>query len=345
MERKRRIVLLLLALLIVFPCTSFAELDESKGLLVSLGDSITAGFNLSDPETESFPYLINNDRYTVQNLGVPGWTSGDLLEALLFDETYQNAISTANVITIYIGSNDFLQALKLEDMLRNPSLFDPEKMEKDIKDATDIFSSNLRQIMDIVQSHSAATILLYTIYNPVISDESFLWELLYFIADEMINDLNSNIISNYNFPYNNVEIVDAYSVFSRNQEAYIISGDIHPNADGHKQLADLAITALLKPLEEEGQIVDDNIVETDMHLLDEEEMAKSEEETNLSDNFDRDKDVFTSTDIPFSKMFVKTFEELKTHPYFTPFLAGCVTLVLICFIFLLKKRKKKAKSI
>ncbi|MFA9556983.1 GDSL-type esterase/lipase family protein [Evansella sp. AB-rgal1] len=344
MELKRRFTVLLLGLLMLFPGTSLAELDNSKGVLVSLGDSITSGYNLANPESEAFPYLINKDRYHVQNLGVPGWTSGDLLQALLFDETYKEAISTANVITLFIGSNDFLQALKLEDILRNPSLFDPEKMEKDIQEATDVFSKNLKQIMNIVQSDSSASIILYTIYNPVISDESFLWELVYFIADEMIKDLNNNIISNYHSPHNSVEVVDAYSVFSRNQASYIITGDIHPNAAGQQQLADLAITALLKPITGE-ELSEENVLDTDVDLLDDENDTKTKKEkTNINEEKEQDKELF-SLKTPYFNKFMDTFVLVTKYEYFTYFVAGFVGLFILWFLVAIRKRKKKRRAI
>ena len=103
----------------VFASAGFAQSPNAKESLVALGDSITFGYNLGinnqHPSKEAFPYLIDNNdgkEFRVNNLSVPGWTSAQLLDALQNDQRFRQAVTHADVITLDIGSNDLLQAIK-----------------------------------------------------------------------------------------------------------------------------------------------------------------------------------------------------------------------------------------
>lgn len=84
--------------------------------LVGLGDSIPAG----DECAGCTPFVELYGRHlaaaasapvTVTNLGVGGWTSSDLLEALQPDGEDAAAVAGADVVTVTIGANDFFDQL------------------------------------------------------------------------------------------------------------------------------------------------------------------------------------------------------------------------------------------
>jgi lysophospholipase L1-like esterase len=81
---------------------------------LALGDSITAGGYAGDGAfVVKYNSHLADDLDTVStlnNLGVSGWTSADLLDAVLYDQAYRDAIAGADVITLFIGMNDFFQA-------------------------------------------------------------------------------------------------------------------------------------------------------------------------------------------------------------------------------------------
>lgn len=204
---------------------------------VALGDSITYGYNLvpdlSKPAAGAFPFLTGAElRYNVTDLAKPGATSADLLQALSEPETVQ-ALSKADLITLDIGSNDLLK-LATQYKLFSPdtsllSLSDEAKA--DFAKAIQTFSSNLPVILEQVQKAAPnAQIVLINLYNPIPADKV----LLHSIADQFISSQNETIAKAA--ASSSLKLVDAYSVFKGHAD-YIISGDVHPTAAGHKALA------------------------------------------------------------------------------------------------------------
>lgn len=83
--------------------------------LVGLGDSITSGAGC--PGCTNFVDLYAHDitdatavPVGVTNLGVPGWTSTDLLTSLS-DPTTVGTVAEADIVVVTIGANDFLPML------------------------------------------------------------------------------------------------------------------------------------------------------------------------------------------------------------------------------------------
>lgn len=85
----------------------------SKKLYVALGDSITAAEDGAPGDrigyVDRYADALGDD-YRVRNLGVSGWTSRDLLRTLQRREGVRESVRRADVLTIYIGTNDILTA-------------------------------------------------------------------------------------------------------------------------------------------------------------------------------------------------------------------------------------------
>jgi lysophospholipase L1-like esterase len=82
---------------------------------VALGDSLAVGLIAQQgyvPRYASYLQSDNNAIVQVQNLGVSGWQSADLLNALRTDTNFRNAVSAAQVITWDIGGNDLAHAFR-----------------------------------------------------------------------------------------------------------------------------------------------------------------------------------------------------------------------------------------
>jgi lysophospholipase L1-like esterase len=229
-------VVLLLSM--VFSHTVFAK---SKQSLVALGDSITFGWNLSPtndhPSDKAFPSLIANslDDYRVSNLAVGGATSGDLL-ALLKTKSYRNALTGASVITLEIGSNDFLQGAKsiIEKLILIPGYTPTMADMQLIGLITYQYSMNLAAIINEIRSVTKAPIILYNIYNPFYGIDLQAAALLY-ATNTFIKSFDSDP---------SIVVVDAFSAFAGKQNYLVIPNDVHPNFDGHKVLAKLGLNAL-----------------------------------------------------------------------------------------------------
>lgn len=92
-----------------------------KPKIVALGDSLTAGFGLT--ETESMPYLLQQRLqsdgfdYEVVNAGVSGDTSLGGLERVDWVLEQENV----KVLILELGGNDLLRRMPVESMKRNLS--------------------------------------------------------------------------------------------------------------------------------------------------------------------------------------------------------------------------------
>ncbi len=102
-----------------------------------LGDSISAGYGLSDPTTQSFPALLAADQnLELNNLAVSGNTMANLATTLT-DKTSAGAISdeaieNADIISITAGGNDCMHALYGAVAAYYNSIFTPDITADDV---------------------------------------------------------------------------------------------------------------------------------------------------------------------------------------------------------------------
>lgn len=121
MKIKKQALSITAAIMIILQVFSTAALQVQAAQPIyyaAFGDSITAG----DSANGNYVSLVANHLKTQNgncisaNLGIGGWTSSDLLEALTNPShdgyaVAQNIFKYANVITLDIGSNDIVQAV------------------------------------------------------------------------------------------------------------------------------------------------------------------------------------------------------------------------------------------
>jgi LPXTG-motif cell wall-anchored protein len=239
----KRIVHLLLVMLLIssfFTSMVSANEDAEKLSLVSLGDSITYGLNLNDPTSEAFPNFIGPDLFNVTNLAYPGWTSTDLLNALQNNPVYTSSLEGADLITLNIGNNDLLQAVKFGELVRGERELNPIELAQAVEAAWIEIAQNLTRIFQFIRSHTDAPILFYSIYNPTVLGESEFEQNFHFLADQMAKSINENVINLFNSEQFGIFVLDAFSAYSGKQAQYLLPLDIHPNLDGHYVLAGLA---------------------------------------------------------------------------------------------------------
>jgi lysophospholipase L1-like esterase len=256
MKFKRLSVLLTLMLAFSFFFTSFAFAEENmyKPKLVALGDSITFGYKLEDNQTQpspnAFPSLIADGAFDVTNLGVPGWTSTNLLTAMNTDAKFSPAIKAADFITLNIGSNDLLQAVGINEIIANPGAVDQNALLQKVIPAAELLKQNLTAIITKIRTENpTAPIVLYNIYNPFGQSADPTYALLHNIGKQIIKDGIPNLLPGINQLYATADqlpgiyLADAYTAFEGNQADFIFGLPkdlIHPDADGHNALAGLA---------------------------------------------------------------------------------------------------------
>jgi lysophospholipase L1-like esterase len=272
MKFKRLSVLLtlMLAFSTFFTSFAFAEENIDKPNLVALGDSISFGLKLEDNQTQpspnAFPSLIAPEEFDVTNLGVPGWTSKNLLDAMNTDAKFSTAIKAANFITLNIGNNDLLQAVGVNEIIANPGAVDQMAIIQKVIPAAELLKQNLTAIITKIKSENpTAPIILYNIYNPFGESTDPVFGLLHNIGKQIIQDGVQNVPVYGNIPGINqlysaagqvpgIYLADAYTAFDGHQVEYIFGAPkdlVHPNAVGHQVLAGLATEILISLLPEE----------------------------------------------------------------------------------------------
>ncbi len=235
---------------IVFAEKNTALRDRDRPQLVALGDSITFGYHLepnqTKPSPNAFPNLIGNGQYEVTNLGVPGWTSADLLYALKTNPVFKKSLKSADVVILDIGSNDLLQASGLTQITQSqtPIGLTPELQQKLLL-AEKQYAINLSAIISNIKKQTNAPIIVYNLFNPFGKSSDPLQASLHQLGEQIIPAVNSQIIKPLAL-LTRSKLADAYTAFNGKQAVYIIPGDVHPNVAGHKALASLADMILAK---------------------------------------------------------------------------------------------------
>ncbi|MFK9094439.1 SGNH/GDSL hydrolase family protein [Bacillus salipaludis] len=216
----------------LFTSSVNAKSENAKKSLVALGDSITYGYNLDNnnhPSKAAFPSVMGRQMDTrVRNLGVEGWPTHQLLMALKEDEKFRQAVRHADVVTLNIGSNDFLHGLLAS--IENPDIW---------PGVTTNMLKNIGDIMTEIQALTDAKIVVYNIFNPFPADSG-----VHAYVDYLLPPINEGIKKIALGSGENVVFADAYEAFGNDQAIYIIQDDNHPTALGHELLAKIGFEAL-----------------------------------------------------------------------------------------------------
>ncbi|MFD1039770.1 SGNH/GDSL hydrolase family protein [Virgibacillus byunsanensis] len=242
-----KMLVLLLVVSLLFSTSTFAKSGNAKESLVSLGDSIPYGYNLTKNDNAStskyaFPYLIGDDGdVRVRNLSEPGWKTEQMLSSLQSDQKFRQAVRHADYITLNIGNNDLLQALEVAQF---KSGGDPVKfvdfLQEEITDSN--LFGNIGEIIIETRTLTDAPIVIYNVYNPFQLDDP-----LHLIGSQVLPGINTQfttIATYFNAQYGDVVLADAYLAFGQEQAKYVIPGDIHPTIEGQIKLAEIGLDAL-----------------------------------------------------------------------------------------------------
>jgi lysophospholipase L1-like esterase len=204
---------------------------------VALGDSIAYGLGVEEPTKEGYVYLYHDwleekfdKKIKLTNLGVPGWTSTDLLDKLKNNEEFRKAVRKADIITLDIGGNDLLHAI-------NPFASLEENIIA-LSQAFVSFQTNYPAILaEIRVLNSKTQLMVMDYYIPRPYGQPL---PLQFIP--VIDAMNQVIAYPYFLStYNVTGVAKVYAAFGMDSAPFLnISPDdgIHPNAAGHQIISD-----------------------------------------------------------------------------------------------------------
>lgn len=253
---------------------SAETVTETPVQYVALGDSIAKGYGLAEDESCYVDIVAENYGQTYSNLAVNGMNSEEFIEYLKTSEV-SDAVKSADVITVSMGSNDLLEpfmsitaetlgidtsdgiesglaswfatASALEKMqgLKNlkTALTDNAELLQACEDYKTIYFPQM--ISDIRELNPDAELLFSDMYNPFYNC-SIGGSLL------PLGELSDTYITKINeaFDYNAEEYitVDVYTPMNNTGLTNVKvsstnpSLDPHPNRQGHKVIADTFIT-------------------------------------------------------------------------------------------------------
>lgn len=231
----KKVVSVFLSFVIIalsFSAASYA--DGEKLNYVVIGDSIALGFGIYNNDEASYGRIVaNTNGYNYSNYAINGWRTMDLKEQIK-EENVKNDLINADIISLSIGGNDYLQQ-------NLPVLFvDVVSKEFEyIDDIEEIFRENFAEIIATIREYNPdATILVQTLYNPRFD----LLRSFYGIAVERINrSIHAYLDENPGA----FELVDVYSVFTADHPEYIAVDTVHPSAEGNYKLAELVLEKLV----------------------------------------------------------------------------------------------------
>jgi lysophospholipase L1-like esterase len=219
--------------------------------VVGIGDSVTSGFNC---DCEAFVGLYATQLATQDdlstswaNLGVPGWTSSQLLTAMSKPGTFRDQVARADILLVTIGAND-LTPLESEGPTSCPATCYTPLIQNT--------KQNVQLIVDTARTTNPAhppTILVTDYWNVFEDGDVGLamhgaafqtWSNALTIAE------NTQICQGAHDA--GATCVDLYAPFkgngSRNPTPLLAADGNHPNAAGHQLIASTLLAATPQPL-------------------------------------------------------------------------------------------------
>jgi lysophospholipase L1-like esterase len=231
-RNKWRVSVGLVCLIILFSQllhSEFTEANQKESLTyIALGDSLTVGLGSSETNylrLHSFvpmltAHLRKDYEVYVENHGIPGITSAQLLLYLREGPGVQAKIQDADIMTITIGGNDLLLLLRSENLTQ-------EQIESTIEQ----FGQQLEEILSEIRlSNKNVPIYIMGLYTPYDQDHP-----LHQPGKLAIPAYNQEISDNID-AFERVHLVSVYDSFLNkgDQLTHIDQNDIHPNDHGYK---------------------------------------------------------------------------------------------------------------
>ena len=208
----------------------------------ALGDSLAVGILAQQGYVPRYQQHIQTDTgatVMLTNLGVNGWQSSDLLNALRNDTRFRAAVHSAQVVTWEIGGNDLL-AVRREFISGTCGGADNQEC---LRQAVVQFKSNWDAIVaEILAQRDPRNTILRTmdIYNPFVAVDR-LGER-FTILNNYLNQVNAHITASA--ALNNIPCAKVHEAFNgaSGEEDPILKGFIsidglHPNDRGHEAIA------------------------------------------------------------------------------------------------------------
>lgn len=230
---KKTVSLALAVLMALSVCVcAFAQKDVLS--YVAVGDSIAFGAGVYNSTEACYAKIVaDTNGYNYKNDSVSGFKSAQLLEYLKTNDEAIEDIANADILTLSIGGNDFIQE-KLPILIFKALAFDDYSMFDEI---TEVFSANFEKIIArIKEINPRCTILVQNIYNP---RYDYAREV-YAYGLGLVNGVFTDYLEKNPGAY---QLIDVCSAFDGRQDL-IANDEVHPSADGNAVIAKLILNKL-----------------------------------------------------------------------------------------------------
>lgn len=252
--KARKIISFILAVMFIFSSFSVCCLAATKYNYVVLGDSIAYGSGLLNAKEACYGKMVADTcGFNYANHAVPGATTSEFLDELK-DRTIRVDLAKADIVSISIGGNDFLNELS--------NLMYDSIVRKNYEDFDIIGNgiyTNIKKAIGIILGLSPdAVILLQTLYNPM---TGYLKESYQQAADR-VNAAVYRLAKEYP---KNVAVVDVDTLLTGDKENFA-DDTLHPTAKGNKKIADEVLSVLRKLGFTKKTKIATNTIGIDVHL-------------------------------------------------------------------------------
>lgn len=203
---------------------------------VALGDSLASGMG-GEPSYADF-YRRGLEQMTGQpvdltNLGRPGWTSTQLLQALRSNAEFRNAVANADVITWDIGGNDIVQAVIRngtgtcggDDGLRC--------MRQTARRFAERWNAVIDELVALRRSDDVA-LRTFDLYSPFIYPDARTEPIM-----DQLGAMNGTITASQG--RDGVEVAPVAKAFAGAPDPLLDDDGLHPSRKGHRVIARLLL--------------------------------------------------------------------------------------------------------
>ncbi|WP_226577251.1 cell wall-binding repeat-containing protein [Halobacillus litoralis] len=235
-KKIRLFAILSLVMMLVFPSiVSAAQTDHGveEWSYVALGDSLAYGIQYDNTAGVSYADYIADDLENIYRLGsftkefaVPGLTSEGLLTQLQTNPDAQLAVTQADLITVSVGANDFLEVFKNDpEKLKNPEV---------VKDLLEQAGDNYKGILGNIRAlNPDAKIFVMGYYNPFYAypaeQQAELTPLMKAL-NQVIQAVSSGTGSGY---------VPTFDAISEDYPTYLPNPEnVHPGPEGYQRISE-----------------------------------------------------------------------------------------------------------
>jgi len=217
------------------------------------GDSLAAGALAQEGYVPRYATYVNTDtgsKVTTLNMGIPGWHSGDLLNALQNDPIFRNQVSGAELVTWDIGGNDLANA---HDRFVQKTCGGLDNQDC-LRSAVSTFELNWDAIVaELLRLRDPSKTILRTmdIYNPYVASD--MKAGIFTTTEPYLDEVNTHIHANAQS--NSIPVAAVHRAFNGADGTQdpgtlglIAIDGFHPNDAGHKVIADQLRTLAYAPL-------------------------------------------------------------------------------------------------